>query len=74
MNRYKVTYLIGYKTPWERIEEKIIEAENSEKAKKIAYSTAPFQLFHKFIKVRRLYNYEKIKVCRRSSKTPSIFR
>lgn len=69
MNKYKVTYLIGYKTPWQREEVKIIEAENSVQAKKLAYSTAPFHLYHKFIKVRRLFNNEKIKVCRRSTKT-----
>lgn len=55
MNKYKVTYLIAHKTPWEREEVKIIEAENSEKAKRLAYSTAPFHLYHDFIKVRRIF-------------------
>lgn len=42
MNKYKVTYLISYKTPWQREEVKIIEAKGIEEAENIAYKTAPF--------------------------------
>lgn len=55
MNKYKVTYLIAYKTPWQREEEKIIEANGIEEAENIAYKTAPFYLKHRFIKVRRIF-------------------
>lgn len=74
MNKYKVTYLIAHKTPWEREEIRIIEAKGIEEADKIAYLNAPFNLKHKFIKVRRLYKNEKVKICCRSSNTPPIFR
>lgn len=55
MNKYKVTYLIAHKTPWERKEVKVITANDIEEAERIAYQTAPFYIKHRFIKVRRIF-------------------